>query len=129
MRNRTKEHALCQKISLVEDEVNVKDSKDPNDEAEEFEVNKDDWYFGVDRVCVARLSKPQGLYHLHVRPCSKERSQSRAERDTVQEIRPGRNLGECQTNTNISQYTSMYCLQCTVYTVLFTVNQTVWNSR
>ena len=46
MRNRTKEHTLCQKIPLVEDKVNVKDPNDPNDEAEEFEMNKDDWYFG-----------------------------------------------------------------------------------
>ena len=59
MRNRTKEHALCQKFPLVEDGVIVKDPNDPYYEAEELEVNKDNWYFGADRVCAARLRKPE----------------------------------------------------------------------
>ena len=55
--NRTLIHGLCQKIPLVEQEINVKDQNEPEEDARAFKLDEDDWNIKVDRSSTAKLSR------------------------------------------------------------------------
>ena len=55
--NRTLIHGLCQKIPLVEQEINVKDQNKPEEDAGAFTLDKDDCNIKVDRSSTAKLSR------------------------------------------------------------------------